>query len=395
MDLRFQASDRCILIGAIVNILLSVGKVAAGIIGNSAALVADGVHSASDLVSDAVVWLSSRIARQAPDEEHPYGHGRYETLAILMIGLLLLGVAVGIVIDAVGRIEDVKSVQTPTMLALAAVIVSIISKEGLFHYTKAVGEKHKLRSLIANAWHHRSDAVSSIAAMVGIVGAQMGWPVLDPVAAAVVAAILAKVSYEFIRDAMREFTESASAVDKEIQERINAVIEGNTEVRSLHLMKARRAGPDVYVEIHLVVNAYLSVSEGHQIAENIRMAVVNGVSDVTDVLVHIDPEDDSDKPMPVDYPQRKEIRDLIKLELRSAQNLTDVQNLILHYTRDGIVADMTLIVAPHAEDAVIRQESQALCRRLIAAQPRICNVRASQVIAALDRDAIPNHLTLQ
>ncbi|MEG3638499.1 cation diffusion facilitator family transporter [Magnetococcus sp. PR-3] len=350
-DTRHREADRCLLVGVVVNLLLSIAKVIAGILGHSAALVADGIHSASDLVSDGVVWLGMRIARQDPDEEHPYGHGRFETLATLFIALALGAVAAGIVADAVDRIHWGDSsgdpLPVPATIALVAVVISIAAKEGLFHYTLKVGEKLNLRALIANAWHHRSDAVSSIAAMVGILGAQMGWPVMDPIAAVVVAAILFKVSYSFLVEVFKEITDASSAVDKEIQQQINQVIANHPDVRSAHLFKARRVGSDVRVDIHVVVNATLSVSEGHQIAEQIRVRLLKEVDAVKDALVHIDPEDDTQAEMPITYPNRDEVRHWVEPMVAKHAAFAGVAGVMLHYTVDGMILDLDLEPTPH------------------------------------------------
>jgi cation diffusion facilitator family transporter len=381
-DERNKNGDRAILVGAVINIILAGGKIMAGILGNSAALVADGVHSASDLVSDAVVWISGRIARQAPDKDHPYGHGRFETIAVLFIGILLIGVGVGIAIDAVGRIEHVTG-EVPTFMALVAVVISILTKEGLFHYTKRVGEKYNLRALVANAWHHRSDAISSVAALAGIGGAMLGWPILDPIAAVLVAVILGKMGLEFLLDALREFTDSASAVDDAISKHIGEMVTRHPEVYSAHLLKARRAGPNIFVDVHAVVNPFLSVSEGHQIAEQMRRIIIRGVRDVTDVLVHIDPEEDQDMPMNIDYPDRHIVRENLLSLLADFPEFSDITELVLHYTRKGVVADLVLSVVPNIKEEKLQSSAVNLCNQILKSDEMINNVRLKKVLYQL------------
>ncbi|ABK45640.1 cation diffusion facilitator family transporter [Magnetococcus marinus MC-1] len=368
LDTREQQANRCLIVGVWVNLLLTIAKIIAGVVGNSAAMVADGIHSASDLISDGAVWLGMRVARQEPDEEHPYGHGRFETLATLFIALALAGVAIGIVADAVDRIQWGGNVGTPlpvpTDVALIAVVVSIFTKEALFHYTKRVGERLNQRALVANAWHHRSDAVSSVAAMVGIVGAQLGWPVMDPIAAVVVAAILFKVAYGFLLEVYREFTDASSAVDEKIQSQINQVIENHPDVRSAHLVKARRSGSDVQVDIHVVVKGTLSVSEGHQIAEQIRLHLLKEIMAVKDVLVHIDPEDDTKAEIPISYPNRGEVRRWIEPLVTAP--FAGIDGLMLHYTVDGIILDLVLHPAGNISSADLQRGSETLAAAILA-----------------------------
>nr|CRH06632.1 putative Cation diffusion facilitator family transporter [Candidatus Magnetococcus massalia] len=369
---QHRAADRAILVGVVVNLLLSIGKIIAGVVGHSAALVADGVHSASDLVSDGVVWLGMRIARQAPDEEHPYGHGRFETLATLFIALALLAVAIGIVVDAVDRVhlEATSTMLVPTDMALIAVILSIFTKEGLFHYTLRVGERLNQRALIANAWHHRSDAISSIAAMVGIVGAQMGWPLMDPIAAIVVAFILGKVAWGFLMEVYHEFVNAASAVDAAVQQKIQQLIDEHPDVRSAHLVKARRSGSDVQVDIHVVVNPMLSVSEGHQIAEQLRMTLTTEIQGVQDALVHVDPEDDTQHPIPITFPNRSRVKEVFEPHVNKMPEFALLESLMLHYTHAGLVVDLKLRGQQGISIEALEEASRLLCSTMSNQAPK-------------------------
>ncbi|MBF0625511.1 MAG: cation transporter [Magnetococcales bacterium] len=381
---RYREGDRALLVGAVVNVLLTGLKVVAGLLGNSAALVADGIHSLADLVSDAAVWLSGRISRQGPDAGHPYGHGGFETLAVLFIGVLTLAVGIGIAVDAVARIESDQT-EVPTRAALVVVILSILAKEILYHYTRRVGERYNLRALVANAWHHRSDAISSVAALVGIGGAMLGWPALDPIAAVLVAVILGKVSLDMLRDALREFTHAAAAIDQAISNRIGEMVQANPDVYSAHLLKARRSGPDIFVDVHAVVNPFLSVSEGHQIAEQMRRSIIRGVPEVTDVLVHVDAEDDQQLPTPIDYPNRQALRERITPLLANHPELPTLADLMLHYSREGVVVDLVVTVIPEADDATTRQAAARLCNAVLTLDRTINNVRLKRVLHGCDR----------
>ena len=205
---RSITSQRVTIVGAVVNLLLSALKLVVGWLANSAALVADGIHSLSDLASDALVWVAARHAGEAPDDEHPYGHGRFETAATLGLGILLGIVALGIVWDAVQRAAT-GSHAVPGMLAVYAALISIFAKEALYWYTIVVARRVNSDMLRANAWHHRSDAISSIVVLVGIAGAMAGWPYLDSLAAVIVGIMVAKIGWDLGWEAMQELVDAA------------------------------------------------------------------------------------------------------------------------------------------------------------------------------------------
>lgn len=343
---RFEAAKRVTIVGAWVNVLLSIMKIAAGIVGHSAALVADGIHSASDLVSDGVVILGMKIASKEADHDHPYGHGKFETVATLFIAILLFLVGFGIVYDAIIRLQE-PDLPIPTTVALIAAALSIIGKEGLYQYTVREGRRLDAKTIIANAWHHRSDAISSIAALAGVGGAMLGWPLADPVAAVGVAFFLGKMGLEFFNDAMKELTDSSEAIDEAVREEIDQLVIGNPEVTSAHFLKARRLGPDIFVDVHVVVNPVLTVSEGHQIAERVRQTLVKEVPAITDVLVHVDPYDDQGGVVMPFFPDRNQYQRLIHRIIDSESPFTAASRVIPHYRPDG-VALVLHVAAPDA-----------------------------------------------
>ncbi|MBF0108815.1 MAG: cation transporter [Magnetococcales bacterium] len=382
--LGLKMADRAMAIGMVVNILLSLVKTVVGILAQSPALLADGLHSISDLFSDGAIWIANRMSRAGADEGHPYGHGRYETMAILFSGVLLFALAGGIVIDAVNRVEDRTDV-IPGNAALVVIIIAILAKEWLFHYTRRVGETWHLRALVANAWHHRSDSISSLAALIGIAGAMVGWPVADPIAAIVVSVILMKMAYGFCRDAFLEFTDASAAIDKAIQDQIVTMVRAHPDVHSAHLFKIRRSGPNLHVDIHVVVNPFLSVSEGHQIAERLRRSIIDGILAVTEVMVHVDPEEDQSLPMPIDYPGRQEMVAAVSRMLEGEEGLIAISDLVLHYTREGMVADLVLSVDSRRSLEELRQSSLRLCQKIIRTQDRIGSIRIKTVLHGCDR----------
>jgi cation diffusion facilitator family transporter len=284
----YVVKRRVTLVGAGVNLVLAAGKVIFGIIGQSQALVADGVHSLSDLVSDAFVLVAARFGSHGPDLKHPYGHGRFETMATVAIGLLLLAVAVGFIYDAATRLLDPGRLLVPGWLALGAAVVSVAAKETLYQYTVAVGLKVRSRLIEANAWHHRSDALSSVVVIVGVVGAMAGVTWLDAGAAIIVAVMVAIVGLRFVWNGLKEFVDTG--IDPEAHIRLRAVIDSVNGIRSHHMLRTRRIGNDVLVDLHIVVDPDLTASEAHRVAEVVRDRLLEHVDDASEVLVHVDVE---------------------------------------------------------------------------------------------------------
>ncbi|MCR4316883.1 MAG: cation diffusion facilitator family transporter [Planctomycetes bacterium] len=283
---RERAITSITVIGAIVNVILTIGKMIVGVIAGSAAMIADAVHSLSDLATDFVTLLGIRIASKPRDDDHPYGHGRFETLSAMVLAIILLVTAAGIVYSAIGRFD---TTEVPGGIAVIAAAVSIVSKELLFQYTLRAGKKHQSDLVIANAWHHRSDAVSSIAALLGIVGAMSGFPILDPVAAVIVAVLIAKVAVQILANVTREITDT---LDEKTAGEIREGVSRITGVVALHELRVRKLGPDTLVDLHVEVEGSTTVSDGHQVAERVRKWVTESFLSVRDVLVHIDPEPD-------------------------------------------------------------------------------------------------------
>ncbi|MEO5370669.1 MAG: cation diffusion facilitator family transporter [Magnetococcus sp. DMHC-1] len=378
---RFAAAHRVTVLGTWIDVLLSVGKIVAGILGNSAAMVADGIHSISDLITDGAVLVGMHFAKRDADSIHPYGHGRYETLASQFIAVGLLVVAVGIFWDAATRLGS-PSLSPPGLVALIAAILSIIAKEGLFHYTMRIGKKYDARAIIANALHHRSDVVSTIAALVGIGGAMLGYPILDPIAAIVVAMILAKVGWDLLKEAMHELTDSTQAIDDQIQKQISSLVEATPEVHSAHFLSPRRMGPDIRVDVHIVVSPFLSVSEGHQISEKVRLQLLEGVAAVTEVLVHVDTVDDQVESLPA-LTDRSELTRQVEQEIRKSGIFSRLVHLTPHYTMTGIILDLVLELTDKAHPpADLTATGDALCARLLATLDNVIEVRTSITLAA-------------
>lgn len=371
---RLAATGRITLIGALVNVVLTVLKAIAGVVGGSSAMLADAAHSFSDLVSDGVAYFSSRVAAKPPDRDHPYGHGRFETLGTAVLAALLISAAIGIAFDAWTRFGEAR---VPGVIALWVAGVGIVAKELLYHATARVGSKHGSPLTIANAWHHRSDALSSIAALAGVAGARLGYPILDPIAAIAVAGMIVVAALKFTRDAIREVTEHA--LQHEMLEELSAGIHEIPGVRSLHQLRARRMGPNVLVDVHVEVDGATTVSDGHQVAERVRRFVEQRKSDVTEVLVHIDPEPDENEAIPQFRP-RDEIEADVRRSASAAEGVERVGHVQVHFLGGRISVRVDIIV-----DAELRvREAAVLGRRLREDLERIAGVEHADVHLELD-----------
>ncbi len=289
-DLKKNPGVRIIVIGALANLLLAALKIAGGIFGKSTAMLADGIHSLSDLLTDVVVLFTHKIGQLPADENHPYGHGRAETIGATLVGAVIIVAGFGLAYQSWGIITS-GTFQTPLIPAALAALVSIVIKEVLFRYTRSVGEATNSPSLVANAWHHRSDAISSLAALIGIGGAMAGYPIMDPIAAIIVSVMIAKVGYNIAFKGLSDLMDTA--LSEEETRRIATMINGLPGVIQTHNLRTRQIGGDVLMDVHILVDHEASVTEGHHIAEGVRRELIRAMDNVQDVLVHVDTEDDA------------------------------------------------------------------------------------------------------
>lgn len=280
--------------GSAVNAALFVGKLLAGILGHSGAMVADAVHSCSDFATDLVVLVCARFSRKPKDEDHDYGHGKFETLGSVIIGLSLFLVAVGIMVNAVRTIVTVaagEEAEGPGLVALIAAAVSILSKEWLFHYTIRVGRMVDSPSMVANAWHHRSDALSSIGTLAGISGAYFlgdRWMILDPIAAIAVGIIILKVSWNLVIPGMNELLDKSLPAG--VEEEILGIIAADPEVSSPHNLRTRQMGSMKIIEAHIRVDGGMTVNRSHGITVSIEKALKAKYGRDTLVTIHVEPK---------------------------------------------------------------------------------------------------------
>ena len=284
---------RVTLTGSVVNLLLVGLKAVAGLVGHSAAMISDAVHSLSDFVTDIVVLVFVRVSARPQDEDHDYGHGKYETLATLFIGLALAAAAVGIVVSGAGKLArwlQGEDLPAPGKIALWAALGSIVAKELLFQYTRIKGKRLNSKALEANAWHHRSDALSSIGTAIGIGGAILlgsRWTVLDPLASIVVGAMLVKVAWDLLGPSFGELTDSSLPADME-QEMMD-IIRGVPGVEDPHNLRTRRIGNRIAAEVHIRLDGALPLSEAHEKATEVERRFKERFGAQSHVIVHMEP----------------------------------------------------------------------------------------------------------
>jgi len=296
--IRVDEAKKVTWIGFGINIILTILKFFAGIFGNSAAMIADAVHSFSDFVTDLIVIFSFRIVNEPADETHDYGHGKFETLASLIVGGTLLLVGIGILWTGVDRIIEIiygEVVPRPGFIALIAAAVSIVVKEILYQYQVVVGRKINSKAIIANAWHHRSDALSSVATLFGIGGAYFfgdRWRILDPAAAVLVSFAIMKIAYDIGWDSIKELLEFS--LGSEEKEKIYNIIRSVNGVINPHNLRTRKVGNYPVIDIHIEVISSLTVEEAHNIVEEVELQLRKQYAEEAVIYVHVDPENQID-----------------------------------------------------------------------------------------------------
>ncbi|MBQ6082598.1 MAG: cation transporter [Bacteroidales bacterium] len=290
---REKEISRVTVAGGVVNLLLVALKFVAGIAGRSAAMVADAVHSLSDFITDIVVLVFVGISARPQDASHDYGHGKFETIATFFIGLALAGAAIGIVVSGSTKLAawlQGEDIPVPGTLALWAALISIVVKEILFQYTARKGKKLESQALVANAWHHRSDALSSIAAAIGIGGAIIfgnRWTVLDPLASIVVGAMLVKVAWDLLGPAIGELTDKS--LPEDVENEILGIIEEAPGVSEPHNLRTRRIGNRVAVEVHIRLDGNLTLAEAHERTSQIEKRLKERFGSDSHITIHMEP----------------------------------------------------------------------------------------------------------
>ena len=283
--------DRLSRVGIIGNVLLAAFKLFAGIFGKSGAMVSDAVHSLSDVFATLIAWIGVRLSRQAEDAEHPYGHERLECVASLLLGLILAGTGIGIGWSGIRKLfGEGGSIEIPTLLPLIAAVVSIVVKEGMYQYTMHYAKALDSAAFKADAWHHRSDAISSVGSFIGIGMAKLGLPFMDPVASIIICLLILKVAFDISRDAVYKMLDTSC--DNAFEQRLRTFIGTQDGVGRIDLLRTRQFGNRIYVDLEIAVKPDISLRDAHGIAERVQSAVEQEFPNVKHVMIHVNPEED-------------------------------------------------------------------------------------------------------
>lgn len=356
---RFKEMRNTSLVGLLANAILSIIKLFLGWLAQSQALIADGIHSLSDGLTDAAVIFSAKFSTPAADETHPYGHQRIETVATATLGIVLVLTGFAIIVDASERLLDPSQLFDPSSLALIGALISIVINEGLYQYTHYKGRVIGSPLLLANAWHHRTDALSSVAVFFGVGGVLLGWESLDAVAAIVVALMIIRVGWSQIRESLSELVDSGLS-----SERVSEIIEVIDQIEGIyhpHRVRTRKMGNQVLMDVHVEVGQRISVSEGHQLAEIVEAKLKELVEEVSDVVVHVDPRDQED--VWLHLPSRKMVlADLQKKwdETMTVEEQGHLEAVTLHYLDDALEAEVVWSISPDLGAAQLRKLTEAI-----------------------------------
>lgn len=354
---HLKEAVRVTLIGSVLDLVLGILKIIVGVMANSFALVTDGIHSFSDLLTDAFVLIIAKISHAEPDKEHPYGHRRFETLGTIALGIVLFAVAGIICIDSIRRL-NLNEIPVPGWTGLLVALASIAGKEWIYRYTKQVADSINSSMLLANAWHSRTDALSSIAVFIGILGSMFGYPVMDLLAAFFVGLMIAKIAWDLIASSLSELVDTALPVKK--VEAIRAHVNNMEGIVDAHELRTRLHGGQTFVDLHVQVNERISVSEGHYLADYISQSLKRAFPEITDVIVHIDPElDVSDEPPDITLPLRAEVLETLHDRWNEALGENGIKRVDLHYLRGHIEADIYL------DNSLINNELENKLKKMV------------------------------
>ncbi len=376
-DSRYQEGRTVTWVSVVVNLGLTITQISVGLLAHAQSLVADGFHSLSDLVADFMVLVANFHSRHPADAGHPYGHQRIETAASFGLGLLLVATGGGILWAAAGRIQHLESLPPVAPIALWVAAATLAAKEGLFRYMLHVGERLRSPMLIANAWHARSDAASSLVVTAGIAGSLLGYSFLDPVAALIVGFMILRMGAVFSWNALRELMDEGLS-DQEVAA-IRNTVRDTWGVVGLHELRTRRMAQKILIDAHIQVDGHVSVSEGHRIAEEVRKRVLLAHEDVLDMLVHVDPEDDMSTSAASALPGRQVLLEHLAM-LLGRQGVTPFEKVNLHYLGERAEAEVFLPPAVALDGQEVARCQRQLAERL-PGDPYFRSVSLNCVIA--------------
>lgn len=362
---RYQETRKATLIGAAANVILAVAKVAFGWLGHSSALVADGIHSFSDLLTDLLVILAAKFAQQEADDDHPYGHDRIETAATVALAILLILVGFFIVYDPIMQLLQGDDVVKPNSFVLWIAVFSVLVNEGIYRYTLAVAKRIKSDILHANALHSRSDAASSLVVLIGVGGSLLGWTWLDGVAAIVVGLMIVKMGVSI---AWRNITELVdTGVDEKILAEIKQTIIEVPGVDALHQLRTRKMAGKIFLDVHVIVNNRLSVSEGHHIGDQVLTALYQSVDDVRDVTVHVDSEDDELFSDNAKLPRRQQLLAQLNSHWQDLPGYAQIEHITIHYIEGKLELDVQMplsVLDDLSQASALTEQYQAVVPKL-------------------------------
>ena len=284
-----RVANRVAFVTIFENVLLALGKLIAGLIGHSSAMISDAVHSASDVFSTIVVLIGVKLSSKESDKEHPYGHERLECVAAIVLAVVLLLTGLGIGYDAIKNIlgGNYKELTAPTVLALVAAIISIVAKEAMYWYTRYYAKRIDSSALMADAWHHRSDALSSVGALIGIGGAMLGYPVMDSIASLVIFFFIVKAAYDIFKDAIDKMVDHAC--DEETEKAIYDAVLEQEEVLGIDMLQTRIFGNKIYVDLEIQLDENYTLKKAHDIAEEVHEHIEQNFPKVKHIMVHVNP----------------------------------------------------------------------------------------------------------
>ena len=375
---KHHVARKSTFVSIALNTVLMTLQIVIGMIAHLQALVADGVHSLADLVSDFVVLIANRHSGAQPDADHNYGHSRYETVASLFLGALLIAVGVGMLWRAGTRLADLQDIPAVHLSALAVAVLVLVSKEALFRYMLREAQRVRSAMLIANAWHARSDAASSLVVALGIIGSLAGVRLLDPIAAAIVGFMVARMGWMFGWDALQDLSDRA--LDDAAAGDVRKLLMSTPGVRDVHELRTRKMGDFALVDAHILVDPLISVSEGHYIAETARARILTDTR-VLDALIHVDPENDAVARPPIGLPPRERV--VAEVEAALAKQGERAAGVNIHYLSTGLDVDVTL---PASAPGALESDAQRLVHLDLAELKSRLGVRRLSVLRAIALD---------
>ncbi len=346
MNARYQTIKITSYVNALTNTLLAIFKIFVGYFGQSQALVADGIHSFSDLISDALVLVAGKFGNKHPDQDHPYGHQRIETLASIVIALILLLVGVGIIQHAWHHLHTHHTLSIATTPVLIIALVSIGANEWLYRYTLRQGKKVNSHLLINNALHNRSDVLVSIIVLLGILMNEMGWQYGDTIGALVIALLIIQMAIKMLFESINELIDAAAP--PETVKKIATIVRKIAGVKAIHLLRTRLHSGNLMLDMHIMVDPNISVSEGHHISDQVQLALQHSELPIVDITVHIDPENDENEMLSLNLPSRPQVEQWLKHCWHTLPGFSEMTHIQLHYLEGKLWVDAFFTSTAHA-----------------------------------------------